>query len=440
MTNVMMPQVRAILPVLTILYACAPAGMGNYAWEPRDVELRDQVYDRQAEFDRLDADGDGYLTSAEYNGTEQLFVELDDDDDGFMSPDEARYMMTFADIPGGSFTMGTDEPIQAFQEPATDASPAHKVRVDAFQMAATEITTTQYALYLNSALEAGEITVSLGDVSDEYNTRVGYPVPAYVVEGAEGKAFAGEIFIHLSPITALTHVLDEGSGLLIPGHPLNQGWINYSAELEYFSVYPGFEDWPAAFLKWWGAQAFAEHYGLSLPTEAEWEYAARGGEQYDFPTSDGTNDCSRSNHACYNVMDVPKWDGADTPEEFINFRFTVGSWDPNPYGLFDMAGNVWEWNLDWYHEDFYQHAVDQGITTNPVNLDGEDPPMDGTATGGPGQLFSHDARVCRGGSYNYHEQVTRTAYRFPVYPFIGNDHFGARVVLRPASTVLDSGE
>jgi len=378
--------------------------------------------------------------SGEYNGTQALFDDLDTDGDGQLIPEEARYMMTFVDIPGGRFTMGTDDPIRAFEEAATDSGPAHEIQVDGFKMAATEITTIQYAVYLNSALEAGEITVYLGDVSDEYLTRVFYPVPAYVVEGAPGMEHAGQIFIHLSPITALSHVEDESNGLLIPGHPLNRSWIQYTPETEHFSVYPGFEDWPVAFVKWWGAMAFAEHYGLSLLTEAEWEYVARGGEQLDYPTSDGTNDCQRSNYACYNVMGVPNFKGTDTPEEYIGFRYTVGTYPPNPYGVHDMAGNVWEWNLDWYREDYYQYVVDQRITSNPLNTEGEDPPTDGSALGGPGQEFSHDARSCRGGSYNYHEPVTRTAYRFPVYPFIGNDHFGARVVLRSSAVEFNGQE
>jgi hypothetical protein len=60
--------------------------------------------------------------------------------------------------------------------------------------------------------------------------------------------------------------------------------------------------------------------------------------------------------------------------------------------------------------------------------------MDGTAKGGPGQEFSHDSRVCRGGSYNYHEAVTHNAYRFPMYSFIANDHFGGRVAIRLETT------
>jgi sulfatase modifying factor 1 len=400
----------------------------------REAELREQVYDRQAEFQRLDADGDGFLVVEEYGGTPKLFADLDSDGDEKLSVDEAKYMMTFAEIPVGGFTMGTDEPIRAFFEPATDSGPAHEVTIDGFKMAATEITNAQYTLYLNSALDAGEIAVTVGEVSND-QTRVYYPVPAYVAEGAPGTEYAGQPYIHLSPISPLSHVEEETSGLLIPEHPLNQSWITYDPVAERFDAYPGFEEWPAVHLKWWGAAAFAEYYGLSLPTEAEWEYAARGGQQFDFPTSDGTPGCQNANYKCYNVNQEPNFQGADTPEEYVGFRMNVGSYPANPFGVYDLGGNVWEWTLDWYDEDFYQQLVDEGITSNPLNLDGEEAPDD--ATGGPGQEFSHDARVCRGGSYNYHEAVTRTAFRFPVYSFIGNDHFGGRVVLRPESTTFN---
>ena len=407
-------------------------------FEPREAEIREQIYNREDEFNKLDIDSDGFLSITEYNGTTQLFRDIDTNGDAKLSIEEARYMMTFAEIPSGSFIMGTDDPIMAFSQPAMDAGPAREVTIDGFRMAATEVTTAQYCLYLNSALEAGEITVNLCDAAAE--TRVNISVPAYVVKGAPGTELAGKPYILLSPITGLSHVTPENSPLPIPEHPLNQSWIRYLPDLKHFYVETGFEDWPAVFVKWYGAMAFAEYYGLSLPTEAEWEYAASGGRQYKFPTSDGTNGGQKSNYACYNVMQQPYFQGADTPEEVVGFRMTVGTYPSNPYGVFDLAGNVWEWALDWYRKDFYQYCEDNGITSNPFNPAGEEPPMDGSVTGGPGQEFSHDARICRGGSYNYHEAVTRTEHRFPVYPFLGNDHFGIRVVLRPPTTVFNGTE
>ena len=68
----------------------------------------------------------------------------------------------------------------------------------------------------------------------------------------------------------------------------------------------------------------------------------------------------------------------------------VGSYAPNPYGVFDLAGNVWEWCLDWYDKDFYQHSVDNGIVRNPLNLNGVEPPT-GTVVTGLGNASVVDA-------------------------------------------------
>ena len=428
----------AISPIVLAMAGCNAGDEPNYMPDPREVEFREQVYDREVVFESLDTDNDGFLSETEYKGPWKMFQELDLDGDSALSPDESKYMMTFADIPTGSFMMGTDTPIQAFFEPATDAGPAHHVKIDGFKMSATEVTNAQYALYLNSALEAGEISVKLGSVSG-VQTRVFYPVPAYVVEGAVGSQYPGLPYVHLTPVSPISHVEDE-DGFLIPEHPLNQSWISYIPELKRFFAHPGFEDWPAVHLKWWGAVAFAEHYDLSIPTEAEWEYVARGGNQFDYATNDGNFGCNNANYKCFNVMNIPNFEGTDTPDQYIGFRMNVGSYAPNPYGVYDLAGNVWEWNLDWYDAGFYLRTVENAVVRNPLNLEGEEAPMDGSATGGPGQQFSHDARVTRGGSYNYHEPVTRTAYRFPVYSFIGNDHFGARVVMRSPNVTFNATE
>lgn len=439
------------LVVGTIFSSCSLLGKmkapDKSIYQQRKAELRKQVYNRQSEFDKMDKNHDAYLSQDEYNGSEKLFAAIDINSDGRLSKEEAKYMITFAEVPAGTFAMGSTEPLKAFFKATEDCTPEHQIKLDAFKMSATEVTNAQYVMFLNSALKAGEIEVRLESVSNAM-TRIHYPVAAYAVYGTKGNKYEGKPYIYLSPVGPLSHHKME-NGLLQPEHPLNISWVTYLPESKKFEVHTGFEDWPACHIKWWGAMAFAEYYDLSIPTEAEWEYAAKGGKDFKFPTHDGNNDGQRSNHACYNVMGLPSFifKGTDTPEDFIGFRINVGSYPPNPYGIYDMAGNVWEWCYDWFGENYYQHCVDNNITSNPLNLDGEDPPFmsfgEGRKqglTGGPGQKFSHSARVCRGGSWNYHEAVTMSEYRFPVYSFIANDHFGFRVALRSSDVKFNGKE
>ncbi len=359
---------------------------------------------------KQDVSGDDTVSAQEYNGPPKMFEELDADRDGKLSLEESEGMLTFSPIPAGSFMMGSETG-------ANHERPVHKVNIDAFQMGTTEVTTAQYCQYLNAALKAAEITVELSDAGGG-GTRIFVPVSAYEVLGAAGTKFAGKSYILLSPVAGLSHVKVAEHPINIPEHPLNQSWIDYIPDTKRFYVRPGFEDWPAVNVRWYGAYAFAEHYGLSLPTEAEWEYAASGGRQLEWATSDGEISCGHANYK-------PGRGGSDSPDQWIGYRIAVGSYDPNPFGIFDLGGNVWEWALDWYREDFYQHCVDSNIIRNPANLEGEEPPRN--AKGGPRGGWTHDARVTRGGSYQYHQATLKTTARNRNYPFRGNDHWGSEL-------------
>ncbi|QQL46099.1 SUMF1/EgtB/PvdO family nonheme iron enzyme [Sulfuriroseicoccus oceanibius] len=395
--------------------------------EKRPAESRSQIFDRSARLAKIDRNRDGRISKDEYrtHGPAALFAELDADHDGFLSTQESRWMMTFEPIPGGTFEMGSDH--------ERSAGPAHQVEISAFSMGTTEVTTAQYCQYLNAALNAGEITVKLGDASGG-GVRIFVSIPAYEVIGAPGSKFAGKTFTILSPVAGLSHVKLDGHPINIPEHPLNQSWIDYSPETHKFSVRPGFEDWPAVNIRWYGAKAFADHYGLDLPSEAQWEYAAKGGQNFRWASSTGEISGKLANFKCFaSNTRHPSTDAVDEPEKWAGFRLPVGSYPANPFGLYDLGGNVWEWTGDWYSDDFYQLCKDQGTVRDPINRDGDEPPAD--AKGGPSGGTTHDARVVRGGSYQYHQATLSTTYRMPLYPFRGNDHFGFRVVsMSPEST------
>ncbi|MBT3319460.1 MAG: SUMF1/EgtB/PvdO family nonheme iron enzyme [Clostridia bacterium] len=410
-----------------------------------EAENRQQLYDRHDDFELLDINDDNYLSVDEYYGLQKMFDDMDVNGDGLLSWEEAKYMMTFVEIEAGTFTFGTDEEFAAFKDPPGDQGPASEIYLDTYLMAKTELTIAQYVMYLNSALEAGQIDVVLGDmmIADKRFNRA---VPTWEIHGAEGTTYEGMVFTKLVQMGALSHNANEVSGKLIPESPYNQSWINYHEPTNSFYSDPGMEEMPAAYMYWWGAMAFAEYYELSVPTEAEWEKAAKGGLDYDYATVDGTNAADVLNYGCYNAQNSLFYSGVDTPEEYVGFRLPVGCYEPNPYGVYDMSGNVWEWTMDWYNTDFHQYLIDEGITKNPLSLVGDigiEPTqyfMGDEVKGGPSVPLSHDSIVTRGGSYNYGGGVQRTEWRMPTYQFIGNDHFGTRFVIRPATTEFNEKE
>ncbi len=140
---------------------------------------------------------------------------------------------------------------------------------------------------------------------------------------------------------------------------------------------------PVVVVSWDDASAYATWAGRELPTEAQWEKAARGGTTTAYPWGD-TFDAAKANNG-----------GGTKP---------VGSYAPNGFGLFDMSGNVWEWCRDWYDEGWYAKMPGQ----DPVNT------------------TRSNARVCRGGSWNLNPSFLRAADRNWATPDVRNDNLGFR--------------
>jgi serine/threonine-protein kinase len=155
-----------------------------------------------------------------------------------------------------------------------------------------------------------------------------------------------------------------------------------------------FRNFPAIFVSWEDANTYCQWAGRRLPTEAEWEKAARGTDGWIYPWGNQLPVCDLTNYN-YCVGDTSR----------------VGNYlnGASPYGALDMAGNVYEWVADWYSRDFYQ----KGPSDNPH----------GPASG--------ERRVTRGGSWTYGWERVRTAYRDYPLPTAKEHYIGFRCVASP---------
>ena len=192
--------------------------------------------------------------------------------DGDVTPDE--YGLIWLLIPGGDYQMGcsTND-----NECDGNEVPRHSVTVSEFLMTQMEITNSQYAEFLNN-------------------------------NGNDCSTFK---------------CVDSDS---------NDSKLSFSSDT--WSVKSDFENHPVEEVSWYGAKAFCEYVGGRLPSEAEWEYAARAETETVYYCGDEAS--------CFE--NIICWGEEDT--------CPVGQFDPNAYGLHDMFGNVWEWNEDCYHAEF----------------------------------------------------------------------------------------
>lgn len=273
-------------------------------------------------------------------------------------------------IPGGEFSMGSDtecESICSLPGVTKDAVPIHRVYVDPFWMDATEVTNRQFADFVEAT---GYVTVAeMKPTQEEFP---GAP-PENLIAGST-------VFTPTSIAVPLNDYFQWWN--YVPGadwrHPLGSD-----------SDLKGREEYPVVQIAYEDAAAYAKWAEKRLPTEAEWEFAARGGKAgllYAWGDELQPGGIFQAN--IYQGQ-FPV-EGGDTGADGFKGIAPVRQYAPNAYGLYDVAGNVWEWTSDWYRHDYYATLAAEGrIARNPQGPDSPFDPAEPT----------EKKRVHRGGSF-----------------------------------------
>ncbi len=269
-------------------------------------------------------------------------------------------------IPGGDFSMGGVNPIGMMDgghEGMGDARPVHRVHVDGFYMDETEVTNKEFQAFVNAT---GYVTIA-----ETKPTKKEFP------DAPEENLVAGSVVFTPNATTDLTNSYNWWN--YVHGanwrHPTGPG-----------SDLTGKDNFPVVHISEEDAEAYAKWAGKRLPTEAEWEFAARGGktgELYTWGNTFKLNDKWMANtyQGKFPAMDLGTdgYTGVAPVKKFV----------PNAYGLYDMAGNVWEWCSDWYRPDYYQTLVKNKISNNPKGPQASFDPAEPT----------EKKKVQRGGSF-----------------------------------------
>lgn len=271
-------------------------------------------------------------------------------------------------IPGGEFSMGSSDPRAGghCHEPMSDARPIHRVAISGFFMDRTEVTNAEFARFV-----AATHYVTVAERAPTAEEMPGVP--------ASERVPGSSVF---SP-TAVAVPLDQ---------PLR--WWRYVAHASWKrpdgpgSSLEGRSEHPVVHVGYEDAVAYADWAGKQLPTEAEWEFAARGGRTGKlYPWGDELTPAGQYVANIYQG-DFPVA-GQDRALDGFAGSAPVGSYPPNDFGLYDMAGNVWEWVADYYRSDTYARRAGPSVLRDPAGPDDSYDPAEPRVK----------KRVQRGGSF-----------------------------------------
>jgi formylglycine-generating enzyme required for sulfatase activity len=305
-------------------------------------------------------------------------------------------------IPGGIYDMGASD---SDRMALSHEKPKHTVKLDGFYMDETEVTNAQFSRFIEAT---------------NYITTAERPVDWELIKQ------------QLPPGTPKPH-----DSLLLPGsllfkktkesvpnlYDFSQWWrwtngANWKQPEGKGSSIDGKDNHPVVHVSYEDAMAYCHWAGRRLPTEAEWEFAARGGKRDKiYFWGDLTDKLSSY---------VNSWEGEfpvdNTQADGFEKSAPVKTYPPNGYGLYEISGNVWEWTSDWYSSQYYQYCKENSITNNPK---------------GPNEAFNPnnpyiDERIIRGGSFLCNASYCasyRVSSRMATDPNTSLEHLGFRTVM-----------
>ena len=301
-------------------------------------------------------------------------------------------------IKGGTFMMGGDN-----AQASADEYPKHKVQLNSFWMDATEVTNAEFAKFVKAThyITTAEKKPDWEEMKKTLPPGTPKPPDSLLVAASlvfhqtSGPVDLNDYSQWWSWVKGADWKHPEGPGTNIEGK----------------------ENYPVVQVSWYDAMAYCKWAGKRLPTEAEWEFAARGGlENQIYPWGNEPINEGKPK--------ANSWGGKfpyynDDKDGFVKLA-PIKSFMPNRYGLYDMAGNVWEWCSDWYDAAYYKSFAN-AVAINPKGPGKSNDPMEPYTA----------KRSLRGGSFLCNDSYCsgyRVARRMKSSPDTGLEHTGFRCV------------
>lgn len=305
-------------------------------------------------------------------------------------------------VPGGVFWMGAPRRTGASEiandmRDMSDSRPAHQVQLEGFWVDETEVTNAQFSKFVEAT---GYVTIA--EIAPKAEDYPGAPPENLVPGSVVFSPPEGQVDLQGSSYQWWSYV--PGANWKHPEGP--------SSSIE------NKQDHPVVHVGWHDAVMYAEWAKKRLPTEAEWEFAARGG--LDRKAYVWGDDFTPENRWMANTFQG-KFPSPNTSEDGFLTTSPIKTFPPNGYGLYDVAGNVWEWTSDWYRPEYYETIAGKGLVRDPKG------PATSFDPAEPGQV----KRVMKGGSFLCTDQYCSRYMpggRGKGDPVTGTNHLGFRTV------------